>query len=33
MFSMQQIVMQWNKGGKALNAMAFDGVFLEDKGK
>ena len=33
MFSMKQIFMQWNNGGKVLNAMAFDGVFLEDKGK
>lgn len=33
MFSMKQIFMQWNNGGRALNAMAFDGIFVEDKGK
>lgn len=33
MFSMKQIFMQGNNGVEALNAMAFDGIFWEDKGK
>lgn len=31
MFSMKQTFMQWKKGGKALNAMAFDGIFWKIK--